>query len=142
MHIELRENLTKVSEDIKQRMYGQLNKAWSSLAEFTKLPRVLTSSMVAADQNQSSSNSSLSSSNQNNDLTNKDRENLSINLQDIIVEVNTQINFNQSKTILLNYLEKHDFILQNLNATNTFEKPKIFMGKVNKGRRIDYVLQG
>ena len=39
-------------------------------------------------------------------------------------------------------LLKHDFILQNLNATNTFEKPKIFMGKVNKGRRIDYVLQG
>ena len=67
MHIELRENLTKVSEDLKQRMYGQLNKAWSSLAEFTKMPRVLTSNTINSNQNEIESADSDGNISNNND---------------------------------------------------------------------------
>ena len=129
MHIELRENLTKVSEDIKQRMYGQLNKAWNSLAEFTKLPRV---PRCLSDQNNLiSSNLNSDNLNQNNDSTKNFSS--SLNLHEVIV-----VNIFDYKLKDINV-----FNFQNLNETsNKYEKPKIIMGKVNKGRRIDYVLQG
>ncbi len=115
MHLELRENLTKVSEDLKQRMYGQINKAWSSLAEFAKLPKVLTPST-------SNTTSSINSIEQQ-----------QTPLSSSELQQNSDMETNKIIDEAMGTSEQEHI--------NEETKVKVNMGKVNQGRRVDYVLQ-
>lgn len=105
LHLEIKENITKVSEDLKQIMYGQFKNAWSSLSEFAKLPKSLGTSSEAGIQE-----SVLNNSNN--------------------VESKTEI-------LEVNIVEEKK---ENREPEFAIEE-KIKMGKINGGRRIDYVLQ-
>ena len=100
MHLELKENLTKVGEE----MYGQIKSAWSSLTEFAKFP--MLGSNVAAGSNrlaiESVQKTELTST-----INEEPRSELVSEEEETFNEINTKIN----------------------------------MGRLNKGRRIDYVLQ-
>ena len=99
MHIELREGLTKVGEDLKQIMYGQIKNAWASFAEFTKSPKPSVSMIEAANAENKTDHAEQAA-----ETSNKN-------------EVKETPEETCDEESLCNF------------------------GKINKGKRIDYVLQ-
>ena len=109
LHLEIKENITKVSEDLKQRMYGQFKNAWSSLSELAKLPKTMSTYNDTPIQASISNSSSLNN---------------------LVVESKTE-------TLEVNMSEEK----KETQEAESCSEEKIKMGKINGGRRIDYVLQ-
>ena len=128
LHIELREGLTKVGVDIKQRMYGQITKAWSSIAEFAKIPAI-TTSQAATTASASEETTPL------NEAKKVSTENLA--------HVETKEPFHST----IHSIESQiDMVEEEKNegegtSSSKIKEENINWGKINKGRRIDYVLQ-
>ena len=101
MHLELMENFQKVSVDFKQKMYGQFKNAWSSLAEFTKIPAKSGAPAIESAK--------------------EEAETSEIKVEQL-TSAAVEIEDQQEKE-------------------PEAESLKLDWGKLNKGRRIDYVLQ-
>lgn len=132
LHIELREGFTKVSVDIKQRMYGQITKAWSSLAEFAKMPAI-TASQTAA---------SAAASEESTPLAEAAKKEASA-VEAAVGHVETKEPFHSTLHSIESQLDMTEEVVKvdEEAATAKIHESTVNWGKINKGRRIDYVLQ-
>lgn len=105
-------SLSKVGIDIKEKMVGQLKNAWNSISNFN-IPRIGSSgsNLVAFEQCSSIQTSTLIQSHQENLNENKN---------------------NDSEKMSSN---------ESLSQTDSELIHQVNLGKINQGRRIDYVLQ-
>lgn len=110
--LELREGLTKVGVDLKEKMYGQIKSAWTSITELAKLPILGNASTTAAIEAVDCNNVP------------------SIDVEKVV----TQISMTETVKIETEKIDddKKESSESSLNVD---------LGKLNMGRRIDYVLQ-
>jgi hypothetical protein len=115
-HLELRESLTKV-EDLRQKMYGQLKNAWSSLAEYAKLPKIASETGMSAQIEAASSST--------NEIEVETATTTTVAMSNNIKE-------DEAQTRIKN---------QQIKAQLERENSLVDFGLLNKSRRVDYVLQ-
>jgi phospholipase DDHD2 len=104
MHIEIRENFSKVTEDIKNKMIDQVNNVWTSITEFRNLTSGLALNAIEGPKN------------------------------------SPLINESNHETLKTVTSQPH-LIKESIETKVNDNDLKINMGKLNQGRRIDYVLQ-
>ena len=112
----MREGFTKVGEDLKQKVYGQWRSAWSSLAEFarsTKLSGSGIGMLLAQDGLHAEEEKMLVG-----DMVHEEA--------DETTTATTSRAAEQSSTT---------------TTTTSTTSNKVNIGKLNRGRRVDYVLQ-
>lgn len=109
---ELKENFNKVSEDLKQKVVEQFRTTWSSLTEFAKMPRLGNSAATAAVTGNTADDETTA-----------------------LITAVQQTELSEAKTSS----EETQPIGSIVGETNA--DAKYDLGRLNNGRRIDYILQ-
>ena len=110
MHLEIKENLAKISSDIKEKVLFGIKSTWSSVGNFVGMPR--SNSNLSEINEQLNSNSLQQQSNNNNDYQELDsnfalNEDTSTDLYDDYTNTNKQIRIGS-----LNNGSRIDYVLQ------------------------------
>lgn len=111
MHLEIKENLVKISSDIKEKVLFGIKSTWNSVGNFNFGNFV---GMTRSNSNLNEINEQMSSNEQPNDLQ-------------------------ESNSNLIN--EETDMYGYSMNDQSSFNNNSDRIGLLNKGSRIDYVLQ-
>ena len=117
MHLELREGLMKVGEDIKQRISGQMKSALTSIYDLTKLPQSLIGSGTA------NPNTFVGAETQQTENLANQESQANLESKDDSNQANSDSKTNEDQ------------------LTDDSKNPKNNLGRINNGKRIGNVLQ-
>ncbi|XP_061585065.1 phospholipase DDHD2 isoform X2 [Cololabis saira] len=128
MHLELKDSLTRMSMDLKNNVLGSLRTAWQSFARLpvTALPPV-EGGQTTHEANSPEAQASAA------DSSAAQREDKSADFWTKILE--------WPKALQKHYLKEMFVEAESSVSAEQTDQPEISMGKLNGGRRIDYVLQ-